>query len=71
MVQYVNGFSCAINEEKGEFMLNYTQRFPKIVQGNLEDENETEIVSSLVMNTQVAERLRDALNDLLGDESEE
>ena len=28
-------------------------------------------VSSLVMNTQVAERLRDALNDLLGDESEE
>ena len=52
-------------------MLNYTQRFPKIVQGNLEDENETEVVSSLVMNTQVAERLRDALNDLLGDESEE
>ena len=71
MVQYVNGVSCAINEEKGEFMLNYTQRFPKIVQGNLEDENETEVVSSLVMNTQVAERLRDALNDLLGDESEE
>lgn len=71
MLQYVNGFSCAIDGEKREFILNFVQRFPKMKEGDIGDEMEIEVISSLAMDKKVAERLRDALNDILEDESEE
>lgn len=71
MLQYVNGFSCAIDEEKREFILNFVQRFPKIKEGNIGEEMEIEVISSLAMDKKVAERLRSALNDVLEDENED
>lgn len=68
MLQYVNGFSCALNEEKEEFILNFVQRFPKIKDGKMENETDVEVVSSLVMDMQIAKRLKNALGEMLEDE---
>ncbi|MDO4328126.1 MAG: DUF3467 domain-containing protein [Lachnospiraceae bacterium] len=65
MLQYINGFSCAMDDEKEEFMINFVQRLPMIKDGNIQEEMAAETVSSIVMRKAVAEQLYDALKELL------
>lgn len=47
MLQFTNGYACAIDQEKGEVMIQFVQQMPEF-----EDESQrvrTEEVASLVM----------------------
>lgn len=65
MLQYVNGFSCAMDEEKEDFMIHFVQRIPNLEEGDLQEEMITENVASIVMGKAMAEKLLDALNEML------
>lgn len=71
MLQYVNGFSCAIDSEKEDVILNFVQRSPVIDEEGIQEETQVETVSSLIMGKAVAERLLEALEELLTSEAEE
>lgn len=71
MLQYVNGFSCAVDSEKEEFIINFVQRIPKINENGIQEELTTETVSSIVMGVAVAERLLDTLEEMLEGQPDE
>lgn len=68
MLQYTNGFSCAMDQENGSMIINFVQKMPKIVNGAMDEETGVENVAALVMDRSTAENLLDALKQMLGDE---
>ncbi len=70
MLQYVNGFSCAVDNEKKEFIINFVQRIPKIDENGIQEELTTEAVSSIVMGVGVAEKLFHTLEEMLEEPAE-
>ncbi len=70
MLQYVNGFSCAVDNEKEEFIINFVQRIPKIDENGIQEELTTEAVSSIVMGVGVAEKLFHTLEEMLEEPAE-
>lgn len=68
MLQFTNGYGCAIDQEKGEVILKFVQQIPEF-----EDENErirTEEIVSLVMGRRTVENLIKSLQEIL-EETEE
>ena len=65
MLNYTNGFSCAIDNDKGDFIINFIQRIPKIEGEGIPEEETIENVSSVVMNKVTAGKLLSALKELL------
>lgn len=65
MLQYVNGFSCAIDSEKEDFIINFVQRIPRFEIEGIQEDMITENVTSLVMGKAVAEKLLKALQEML------
>ena len=60
MLQYVNGFSCAMDSEKDELIIKLLQRSPD---GVIMDE-----VATIVMGKVTAQRLLEGLKEMLEDE---
>lgn len=71
MLQFVNGFSCAVDSEKKEFIINFVQRIPKIDDEGMQTETIVENVSSIVMGKSLAEKLVDAVQGMLETEEHE
>lgn len=65
MLHYVNGFSCAMDNEREDFIIHFVQRIPKVGDEGMEEEMITENISSLVMGKNVAEKLLSALQEML------
>ena len=66
MLQYVNGFSCAMDSEKDELIIKLLQRSPDFTDDNdgvIMDEVET-----IVMGKVTAQRLLEGLKEMLEDE---
>lgn len=70
MLQYVNGFYCAVDNQKEDFILNFVQRNPRIDDEGIQDEMVTETVASLVMGKTVAQNLLTALGRMLETEND-
>lgn len=70
MLQYVNGFSCALNNKINDFVIEFLQTSPTFEDDN-DNEAMCETVVSLVMPKEVAENLSKALLELLHDSDEE
>ncbi len=68
MVQYVNGFSCALDSEKEDLIINFVQRIPVIEEDGILEEAQVENVASVVMGKIVAEKLLDVLKEILDDD---
>lgn len=65
MLQFTNGYACAIDQEKGEVMIQFVQQMPEF-----EDESQrvrTEEVASLVMGKKTAENLIKSLQEIFTD----
>ena len=69
MLQYTNGFSCAMDNEKESLIINFIQEMPQIDNGAMKDETMIENVTTLVMDKVTAEKLFNALKQMLGDEN--
>ena len=65
MLQYVNGFSCAMDSEKDEMIIKLLQRSPDFTDddGVIMDE-----VATIVMGKVTAQRLLEGLREMLEDE---
>ena len=66
MLQYVNGFSCAMDSEKDELIIKLLQRSPDFT-----DDNDCVImdeVATIVMGKVTAQRLLEGLKEMLEDE---
>ena len=66
MLQYVNGFSCAMDSEKDELIIKLLQRSPDFTDDNdgvIRDE-----AATIVMGKVTAQRLLEGLKEMLEDE---
>lgn len=66
MLQYVNGFSCAMDSEKDELIIKLLQRSPDFT-----DDNDGVIMdeaATIVMGKVTAQRLLEGLKEMLEDE---
>lgn len=71
MLQFTNGFSCAMDQSKGEMILKFFQQSP-----NLNDEGQVvdvqrENVVDLAMSTVTARNLVEIMGEILNDEQDE
>lgn len=66
MLQYVNGFSCAMDSEKDEMIIKLLQRSPDFTDDN--DGVITDEVATIVMGKVTAQRLLEGLREMLEDE---
>ena len=66
MLQYVNGFSCAMDSEKDELIIKLLQRNPEFTDDN--DGVIMDEVATIVMGNVTAQRLLEGLKEMLDDE---
>lgn len=66
MLQYVNGFSCAMDSEKDELIIKLLQRSPDFTADN--DGVIMDEVATIVMGKVTAQRLLEGLKEMLEDE---
>ena len=66
MLQYVNGFSCAMDSEKDELIIKLLQRSPDFTYDN--DGVIMDEVATIVMGKVTAQRLLEGLKEMLEDE---
>ena len=66
MLQYENGFSCAMDSEKDELIIKLLQRSPDFTDDN--DGVIMDEVATIVMGKVTAQRLLEGLKEMLEDE---
>ena len=66
MLQYVNGFWCAMDSEKDELIIKLLQRSPDFTDDN--DGVIMDEVATIVMGKVTAQRLLEGLKEMLEDE---
>lgn len=66
MLQYVNGFSCAMDSEKDELIIKLLQRSPDFTDDN--DGVIMDEVATIVMGKVTSQRLLEGLKEMLEDE---
>ena len=66
MLQYVNGFSCAMDSEKDELIIKLLQRSPDFTDDN--DGVIVDEVATIVMGKVTAQHLLEGLKEMLEDE---
>lgn len=66
MLQYVNGFSCAMDSKKDELIIKLLQRSPDFTDDN--DGVIMDEVATIVMGKVTAQRLLEGLKEMLEDE---
>ena len=66
MLQYVNGFSCAMDSEEDEMIIKLLQRSPDFTDDN--DGVIMDEVATIVMGKVTAQRLLEGLREMLEDE---
>lgn len=65
MLQYVNQFSCAINDRHTECVMNFLQERPALDAAGKIVGVETQVVSSIVMTTQCAQNMLGVVQQLV------
>lgn len=71
MLQFTNGFSCAMDQKKEELMINFVQQVPEIGEDGKTQSVQVEDVIKLVMGKVLAQDLLDALTEILVEDDEE
>lgn len=66
MLQYVNGFSCAMDSEKDELIIKLLQRSPDFTDDN--DGVIMDEVATIVMGKVTAQHLLEGLKEMLEDD---
>ena len=69
-VEYVNGFSCAIDEVNGEAIIVLRRAMPVIDDSGDFAGVEEEVVGTLVMTSTAAHELYSTLGEILGQDEE-
>ena len=70
MLQFTNGFSCAMNQEKEELVISFVQQIPEIGEDGKTNNIKVEEVANLVMGKVTAQNLLNGLIEMLSDYDE-
>lgn len=69
MLNYINGFSIAADEERKTFIINMLQEFPEITEdGVLCDHNKTQVIGTYLFDRDVALRLSSSILNILNND---
>ena len=71
MLQFTNGFSCAMEKQKEELMINFIQQIPEIGDDGKTENVRIEEVINLVMGKVMAQNLLEALSEILSEDDTE
>lgn len=71
MLQFTNGFSCAMDQEKEELIITFVQHVPEIGEDGKTTTVTVEEVTRLVMGKVTAQNLLDGLAEILADDNTE
>ncbi len=71
MMQYTNGFSCALNADSGELIVKFVQQTPVFKENGITNETNINDITEIIMPHNVAKQLAIALNSILDNKSEE
>lgn len=71
MLQFTNGFSCAMDQEKEELIITFVQQVPEIGEDGKTTTVKVEEVTKLVMGKVTAQNLSDGLVEILADDNTE
>ncbi len=71
MLQFTNGFSCAMDQQKEELMINFIQQIPEIGDDGKTENVRIEEVINLVMGKVMAQNLLEALSGILSEDDTE
>jgi hypothetical protein len=66
MLQYVDGFSCSLNQNSNSLVIHFTQKEP-IVKENNEVQTVVNPITSIIMEKDSARALLSVLQDVYGD----
>lgn len=70
-VEYINGFSCAINEDRNELVINFLRTMPKTnEEGDFEDGVEASRICTIIMNSDNAMNLKNSIENLISNVNE-
>ena len=68
MVQYVNGMSCAINNDNKQLIINFEQSFPELGEQGFNNTNlVSESVVTIMMDLELVEKMHQVLSQVLKD----
>ncbi len=70
MMQYTNGFSCAVSKDSGELILKFLQQSPVVNENGSTQETKIEEITELIMPNTVAKQLSIALNEITSEEQD-
>ena len=65
MMQYCNAYSCATNKKMDEIVINLSQSYPEIQPDGKVTSEKTEILSSVVLRSDLAKKLAQDLLEIL------
>ena len=65
MLQFTNGFACAVDGSKSEFIINFIQNHPTFDKAGNVSDAVTEPVVSVIMQKDTAAELASAITTLL------
>ena len=69
VLQFTNGFTCAMNQDKGELFITFVQQVPEFDEDGNATNVEVEEVVKLAMGKVTAQNLIDSLNEVLSDDN--
>lgn len=67
MLQYVDGFSCSLNQESGSLVIHFTQKEPVIEESTGNVNLVLNPITSIIMEKSSAQALLSLLQDVYGD----
>ena len=68
MLQFTNGFTCALDQEKEELIITFVQQVPQIENDGKATHREVEEVVKLVMGKVTAQNLIEGLSEVLAND---
>ena len=71
MLQFTTGFSCAMDQQKEELIINFIQQIPEIGDDGKTENVRIEEVINLVMGKVMAQNLLEALSGILSEDDTE
>lgn len=67
MMQYTNGFSCALSNDSGELIIKFVQQTPIVKEDGSTPDTKIEEVTEVIMPNNIAKQLANGLMTIMSE----
>lgn len=67
MMQYTNGFSCALSNDSGELIIKFFQQTPIVKENKITSDIKIEEVTEVIMPNNIAKQLANGLMTIMSE----